>query len=94
MRKTNRANGQILVTGEMFPDLSQSRMSRVLFINVEQRDINLKELKNIQEHQEELQYSMKKFIEFIIKDEEKIKADIKTIYDLKVEEARENNIIL
>lgn len=88
MRKTNRAKGQIIVTGEMFPDLSQSRMSRVLFINVKEGDIRSKELKNIQTHQEELQYSMKGFIQYVLENTEKIKADIKTIFDQKVEEAR------
>lgn len=88
MRKTNRAKGQIIVTGEMFPDLSQSRMSRVLFINVKEGDIRSKELKNIQTHQEELQYTMKEFIKYEIKNMEKFKADIKTIFDQKVEEAR------
>lgn len=88
MRKTNRAKGQIIVTGEMFPDLSQSRMSRVLFINVKEGDIHSKELKNIQTHQEELQYTMKEFIKYEIENTEKIKADIKTIFDQKVEEAR------
>lgn len=88
MRKTNRAKGQIIVTGEMFPDLSQSRMSRVLFINVKKGDIRSKELKNIQTHQEELQYTMKEFIKYEIENMEKFKADIKTIFDQKVEEAR------
>lgn len=88
MRKTNRAKGQIIVTGEMFPDLSQSRMSRVLFINVEDGEIRSKELKNIQTHQEELQYTTKEFIKYEIENMEKFKADIKTIFDQKVEEAR------
>ena len=92
MRKTNRANGQIIVTGEMFPDLSQSRMSRVLFINVKEGDIRSKELKNIQTHQEELQYTMKEFIKYEIGNIEKFKVDIKTIFVQKVEEARKKVI--
>lgn len=73
--------------GEMFPELSQSRMSRVLFINVTKDDVRSKELKYIQTHQEELQYSMKKYLEYVIENIEKIKSDIPRIFDMKVQEA-------
>lgn len=62
-------------------------MSRVLFINVKEKDIKPKELKIIQDHQEELQYSMKKYLEYIIENMEQIKSEIPKIRDMKRDEA-------
>lgn len=87
LRKTYRFKGQVIATGELFPDLSQSRTSRVLFVEVGPNDIDCKKLSIIQNHQEELQYSMKKFIEYIISNKEDIKAKISTIFNEKVQEA-------
>lgn len=87
LRKTYRAKGQIIATGELFPDLSQSRTSRVLFVEVNPRDIDGKKLGIIQKHQKELQYTMKIFIEYIISNMEDIKAKIPVIYYDKVEAA-------
>ena len=87
MRKTYRAKGQVIATGELFPDLSQSRMSRVLFINVNKSDIKDYKLKNIQNHPEELQYTMSKYLEYLIYNSEKIKSEIPEIFESKTREA-------
>ena len=87
LRKTYRVKGQVIATGESFPDLSESRMSRVLRICVTKTDINDDKLKVIQNHQEELQHTTKRFIEYIIENMEQIKSEILSIKDKKVEEA-------
>lgn len=87
MRKTYRAKGQVIATGELFPDLSQSRMSRVLFVNVNKSDIKDKKLKNIQNHPEELQYTTRKYLEYLIYNSEMIKSEIPMIFEAKTQEA-------
>lgn len=87
IRKNYRQSSMIITTGELFPDLGQSRTSRVLFINIEKNDVKNKELTYIQHHQEELQYTMKKNIQAIISNIEDVKVEIKTIFYEKTEEA-------
>ena len=86
MRKMNRFNGQIIATGEIFPNSCESRMSRVIIVNIKKGDVIDENLKIIQEHQEELQYNMKKFIEYLINNLEKIKNEIPKIFDKKIQE--------
>ncbi len=87
IRKTYRAKGQVIATGELFPALSQSRMSRVLFVNVNKSDIKDQKLKNIQNHPEELQYTMRKYLEYLIYNSEKIKSEIPIIFESKMQDA-------
>ena len=87
MRKTYRAKGQIIATGETFPELSQSRMSRVLFINVNKTDVKEQELTVIQEHPKELQYSMKKYLEHYIENIDEFRNIIPKIFNTKIQEA-------
>lgn len=87
MRRTYRAKGQIIATGETFPELSQSRMSRVLFINVTKTDVKEQELTVIQEHSKELQYSMKKYLEHYIENIQEFRDAIPKIYNTKFQEA-------
>ena len=89
MRKTYRAKGQVIATGELFPELSQSRMSRVFFLNLKKGDVNDSKLKDIQNHQEELQYAMKKYIEYIISNMDEIERKIPKIFDEKTHEVNE-----
>lgn len=86
MRKTHRVKGQIIATGELLPKLSQSRMSRVFIINIGKNDVDGTKLGKIQKKQEELQYTMKKYIEYIQEDIEEIKSMIKENFQTKIEE--------
>lgn len=87
MRKTYRAKGQIVATGELFPELSQSRMSRVFFVNIGKNDVDGVKLSRIQNNQEELQYSMKKYIEYVIENIDAVKLIIKNTFQEKTKEA-------
>ena len=81
IRKTVHAKGQLVVTGEMIPQLSASRLSRVLFLELKRGDVNDTVLKDIQNSYENLQCTMKKYIEYIINNYEEIKGKIKTFWE-------------
>lgn len=87
LRENPRQNSIIIGTGEFFPELGQSRTSRVLFLNMDKEDVNNEKLKYIQTHQEELQYTMKQYIEDFISDINNKKEEIRTTFNEKTEEA-------
>lgn len=88
LRKTPRARGQVIGTAEKIPDVVEGRISRMLILNVKMGEIKEDELEYEQERQEELQYSMKKFIEDVIENYEEIKIEIPIIFKEKFKEAR------
>lgn len=66
------ARGLCIVTGEMKPDFAQSRVARMLFVDMKQNSVNLANLTELQENSEQLAFSMKIFIKWIIQNEEAI----------------------
>lgn len=67
------ARGLCIVTGETIPDVAQSRIARSLIINIEENSIDLNKLSDLQNNSEELAFSMKKYIEWIIQNEDLVK---------------------
>lgn len=59
----------------------------ILVVKVGDADLNAEKLKYIQEHQEEMQYSMKRYIEYIIDNSEEIKSEIPELFKTKRQKA-------
>ena len=89
MRKNHRQKSMIIATGESFPELSQSRLSRVLIINMNKNDVNTNELTEIQTHKEELQYSMKEYIKYSFSNIDEIKTNIKQIFNSQIKQTNQ-----
>lgn len=63
------ARGLCLVTGEVKPDVAQSRIARSLFINLKQDSLNLQKLTELQNNSEQLSFAMMNFIQWVIDNE-------------------------
>ena len=72
LRSPYVARGQCIVTAESFPNVAESRLARCLIVSIKENDVNLKNLSYLQEHKEELAFTMKEYIKYIIDNEEKI----------------------
>lgn len=86
------ARGLCMVTGESFPDVAQSRLARAIIVDIKKDSIDLSKLSNLQDNKEQLAFSMKKYIEWIIENE----ADIRKYSRRKMKElqqATQNNDI-
>lgn len=90
LRKNPRQNSMVIGTGEFFPELGQSRTSRVLFLNLDKTDVNNEKLRYIQTHQEELQFIMKWYIQDFISDFSNKEEEIITTFSEKTTEASED----
>lgn len=66
------ARGLCIVTGEMLPEVAQSRIARSLIVTIEKDSIDLDKLSELQENTEELAYAMKHYIKWIIENEESV----------------------
>lgn len=66
------ARGLCIVTGEMLPEVAQSRIARSLIVTIEKDSIDLDKLSELQENTEELSYAMKNYIKWIIDNEESV----------------------
>ena len=64
--------GLCIMTGESFPKVAESRLARAILVDIKPTSIDLSKLKNVQDNIEKLSFSMKKFIERIIVNEETI----------------------
>lgn len=84
------ARGMCIVTGETVPDVAQSRIARSLILNIEQNSIDLNKLTDLQNNSEELAFSMKKYIEWIIKNEQDIKKSAKEKFNELKEKQNKN----
>lgn len=74
------ARGLAIVTAECFPDVAQSRLARAIIVDIKPDSIDLNKLRYLQENTELLSFAMKKFILWIIKDEESIIPEVKEMY--------------
>jgi hypothetical protein len=63
------AKGLAIVTGEMLPDVPQSRLARSLILTIHKDSIDLNKLSALQANTDELAYCMKEFIRWIINNE-------------------------
>ena len=84
------ARGLCIVTGESFPNVAQSRLARAILVDVKKNSINLPILTNLQENKEKLSLCMKKYIEWIIANEVKIREYAKS-YMKELQESERNN---
>jgi len=75
------ARGLCIVTGEMLPDVAQSRIARSLVVTIKEDSIDLNKLSILQNNAEELAYSMMKYIEWIIHNEENIVKKVKSQFN-------------
>ena len=73
LRKAYTARGTCIVTGEIIPNISLSRLARCIIVPIKDGDIDLIKMREIQENKEELAYCMMIYIEWIIKNEPKIR---------------------
>ena len=73
LRKAYSARGTCIATGEFLPNISLSRLSRLMIIRINNESVNIKTLSELQINKEMLAFSMMKYIEYIIKNEEAIK---------------------
>ena len=80
MRKNPKQTVMIIGTGEKIPQISESRMSRVMCIGINKDDVNCENLTYIQKHAEEMQYTMKNYIADLYTDIDNTKEKIKGIY--------------
>ena len=73
LKKPYVARGLCIVTGESFPNVAQSRLARAIIVDIKKDSINLNKLTELQENEEKLNYCMKKYIEWIIENEDNIR---------------------
>lgn len=72
LREPYIARGLCIVTGEMLPEVAQSRIARCLFLSIKPDSLNLKKLRELQLNTEELSYCMKAFIQWVIDNEQSV----------------------
>ena len=62
----------IIITGELKPEFAQSRLARMLCINLDKDTINLSNLSCIQNNTEKLSFAMMQYIKWIINNLDKV----------------------
>lgn len=72
------ARGMCIVTGELFPNMAESRTARALIIEIARGDIDLQLLSKIQENKEQLSFCMKEYIQYIIENYKDIKKNCRS----------------
>lgn len=71
-KKAYIPRGLCIATGEMIPEVAQSRIARALIVTIKQDSIDLKKLAELQDNKEELAYCMMNYIKWIIDNEKDI----------------------
>ncbi len=79
LRKSCSAQGMGIVTGERMPKVPQGRIARAMKVEIKKGDINLDELTKLQQNKEQLAFVMKKYIKWIIDNDETIRRKSKEI---------------
>lgn len=72
LREPYVARGLCIVTGEMLPEVAQSRIARSLIVNIQPDSLDLSKLSEIQENTSELAYCMMNFIKWCINNENSV----------------------
>lgn len=78
LREPYIARGLAIVTGEMLPDVAQSRIARSVIVRIHKDSIDLDNLSELQDNTDELAYCMKCFIKWIIDNETSVVEYVKT----------------
>lgn len=81
LRKSYKAKGLCLVTGESFPDVSESRLARCFIIDLKKDSIDLDKLTILQRNKDKLSYAMKQYIKVLIANIDKIKNNAKDKFE-------------
>ena len=72
LREPYIARGLCIVTGEMLPEVAQSRIARSLVLSIKPDSIILSKLSELQDNTEELAYCMMNYISWIIENENSV----------------------
>ena len=80
IKEPYKSRGLCIVTGEMLPEVPQSRIARALTINIQNDSINLNKLTELQKNKEELAYSMMLYIKWVIDNENVIIEKAKSMF--------------
>ncbi len=89
IRTTYYARGTAIITGEFLPNLAFSRLARVVVLEFTKNTTSEKAILYYQTEKEKLAYTMKKYIEWIINNENDVINTAKTIV-----QQFENNLII
>ena len=71
-RNPYSARGLCIATGELIPNIALSRLARTIIINIKPDSVNTNKLTILQNNKEKLAFSMMKFIQYTIVNEELI----------------------
>lgn len=85
------ARGLGMVTAERPPKFSQSRLARAMTIYTQEGSINFEKLKEIHAKKEQLAFTMKHYIKWVITNEENIRKtamELQNMYSLKTEKLK------
>lgn len=91
LREPYVARGLCIVTGEMLPEVAQSRIARSLIVNIQPDSLDLSKLSEIQENTSELAYSMMNFIKWCINNENSVIEYAKNMFKNNREYSNNNN---
>lgn len=72
VRGSNPARGGAILTAEYVPNLNQSRLARAVILEFDKNTVNLEKLFEMQENTQKLSFCMKRYIKFVIENEEEI----------------------
>lgn len=86
------ARGLCIATGEVLPEVAQSRLARSLIVNIKSDSIRLDKLSHIQDNIEKLSYCMKTYIEMVIHNEKKIRSEAKRLFREHREKQNNSNV--
>ena len=78
LREPYIARGLAIVTGEMLPEVAQSRIARSVIVRIHKGSIDLDRLSELQDNTDELAYCMMCFIKWIIDNENSVVEYVKT----------------
>ena len=81
LRSPYVARGQCIVTGESFPEVSESRLARCFLLTMQNSNLDLSKLSVIQSNREQLAFSMKSYIGWLIPNMDKVKQNAKNIHE-------------
>ena len=91
LREPYVARGLCIVTGEMLPEVAQSRIARSLIVNIQPDSLDLSKLSEIQENTAELAYCMMNFIKWCINNENSVIEYAKNMFKNNREYSKNNN---
>lgn len=79
LKKAYTARGILLITGELIPDIGESRLARSIIVNILPDSINLENLTILQQNTKQLNFAMKTYIKWVIENEQWVRSEAKII---------------